>query len=673
MNLSLFQKIITNSLKYFFYFLLLFFLNRLFFLLVYGKNILLNEPIYDILLAFFVGVRFDISAICYAFLPLALGWLVSLFIPERNSIKFQNIYSNISKFYLLFVSFVFVSLFITDFFFYQFFQSHINILFFGIFKDDTQAVLQSVWTDYPILKIILMYIVSFFIFIFIHKKSCDLPILKKKYALLLLTIFPLFIIGMRGSIGVFTLRREHTNVCVNEFINSLCYNPIYALKFAHSELKDNHINPDIQNELKNNGFKDIHQVYSQYQGQNSSYFDANGYATTPNNEFLAQNPPNVVFVLMESMSNHYFELHSEKLNLLGDLKALLPELYYFKNGLSSFDGTIYSLENLLVNTPKGIISQSPYFDTSFSSSVANPFKAQGYQTAFITGAHTSWRNIDNFIKNQNFDIIEGNSHIQKKYPKAETFAWGTHDQHLFEYITEFLKTPSKKPKFIFSLTVSNHTPYEIPTHYTPYPISLEEIKDQLRVDEKTALDNFYSHQYAASQLAKFINNIKNSPLGENTIIIATGDHNIRQIFEYNSEKFFLKNSVPILFYIPEKYKPQFFNPNIMVSHKDIFPTIFNLSLSNQKYIYSGDDMFKNTTKHRFAVYGYSTIADSIGLVTTENTPLYYTWKDKEKRTLETNNIASPHAQTLLNKLKSFSTLQTITIYQDIEHYKKFKK
>ena len=81
-------------------------------------------------------------------------------------------------------------------------------------------------------------------------------------------------------------------------------------------------------------------------------FDKNLYSTTAHNEFLEKNPPNIVFILMESMSNHYFELHSKELNLLGDLNEILPELYYFKNGLSSFNGTIYSLENLLVNTPK---------------------------------------------------------------------------------------------------------------------------------------------------------------------------------------------------------------------------------------------------------------------------------------------------------------------------------
>src|SRR5690606_39180836 len=137
----------------------------------------------------------------------------------------------------------------------------------------------------------------------------------------------------------------------------------------------------------------------------------NFYTQTEYSDYLEQNPPNVVFVLMASMSNHYFELHSQELNLLGDMEAELPNLYYFKKGLSSFNGTIQSLENLFVNTPTTIISQSPYFDTPFSSSVARPFKNKGYETYFLTGSSISWRNIDNFIANQGYDHIEGGAYI----------------------------------------------------------------------------------------------------------------------------------------------------------------------------------------------------------------------------------------------------------------------
>jgi len=81
------------------------------------------------------------------------------------------------------------------------------------------------------------------------------------------------------------------------------------------------------------GFSSFEQVKEVYRKNIIDDFDKNLYSTTAHNEFLEKNPPNIVFILMESMSNHYFELHSKELNLLGDLNEILPELYYFKNGL----------------------------------------------------------------------------------------------------------------------------------------------------------------------------------------------------------------------------------------------------------------------------------------------------------------------------------------------------
>lgn len=673
MNIALFEKTVLNGLKYFGYFFLLFLVNRFLFLGVYANWTELRGFGAEIFQAFVVGARFDVSVICYAFLPIALFWLISLFVPKNKAAGFSGFYNAFSLVYLSIALLVYVSLLITDFFYFQFFQSHINILFFGIFNDDTQAVLHSVWKDYPIFKILLVYLTAFVGFWFVQRnvrstnRHIEATTKSKVFGLVLLLVFPLFFIGMRGSLGVFTLRREHTNVSSNVFANSLCYNAIYALKFANSELKANRIDPDIDATLRKAGLTSVAEAQELYRKEVVNGFDSEFYSTTNSNDFLAQNPPNVVFVLMESMSNHYFELNSETFNVLGDLKEELPYLYYFKNGLSSFNGTIFSLENLLVNTPKNIISQSSYFDTPFSSSVARPFKEQGYHTYFLTGASVSWRNVDNFIAHQGFDFIEGKSHIENKYPDAELFAWGAHDGYLFDYIEDKLKEPTKQAKFIFSLTISNHTPYEIPKNYTPYPISMDAtMKKEIRVDEKMAYDNFYAHQYAASQLAKLIHNIRNSELGENTIIVATGDHNIRQVFEYSDETGFLKRSVPVLMYIPEKYKPAYFDPELFVSHKDIFPTLFNLSLSNQRYVYSGDDMFKKSSKYRFALNNYDFIADSLGAISIDNDKAYYyTWMDGSKKKLKNADVNSEHAQFMIQKMKRFEALQTVHIYQDI--------
>lgn len=679
MNLNLFRKTVWNGLRYFLFFVLLFALSRLVFLLSYGSSDVFENETGKIVEAFVVGGRFDVSAICYGFLPLVLFWLTSLFIPKKNELGFSRWYATFARYYLLFVAVVFLTLISIDYFFYQFFQSHINLLFFGIFNDDTQAVLTSVWADYPLFSIALVYavvVIAWLLWSKYVKRSVIKPAQSraKVYGLMSLMIFPLFFIGMRGSVGVFTLRREHTNISKNEFVNSLCYNALYSLKFANSERKENAINPDIERELEANGFASVEEVQRSYQEESErKLFDANLFTRTKHKEFLVQNPPNVVFLQMESMSNHYFELNNETLNLLGDLSKELPNLYYFKNSLSAYNGTIQTLEDFILGTPKTIISQSVYFDTPFTSSIALPFKHSGYETYFLTGASISWRNIDNMIKKQQFDVIQGKNFIQEKFPEAEEFAWGVHDGYLFDYIRETLKE-SKTPKFIFGLTISNHTPFEVPSYYQKQPIKMsEEMKKKIRVDEETAYANFYSHQYAASELARFIKEIRNSPLGENTIIVASGDHNIRQVFEYTPEEGFLKRSVPILMYIPEKYKPAFFDATVLASHKDIFPTIFNLALSDAPYFYTGDDLFDPTVTHRFAVNDYNFIADEKGAVAIENNqPYYYTWVGEGKRKLQVGDHTASHALYLQHRMQAYTVMKTVEIYKSINQHQQKK-
>lgn len=683
MNLRLFTQSLFFFLKSFLFFFFLFFLSRAVFLFNYGNSTILSSKKLGLLNAFLAGGRFDISAICYGFLPLVLGLLVSLFIPQRKDEKFKKIFSSIAKYYLAIVLIVFLTLIIIDYFFYQFFQSRINLLFFGIFNDDTSAVLASVWTDYPLVKIALIYILAvvgwmFWSRIISNSLVTSMQRWSKVFSLVALFVFPLFFVAMRGSVGTFTLRREHTNISKNEFVNLLCYNAVYSLKFANSELNDNQIVPDIDKELADGGFTSIDEVQEKYKSYTNTSFDKGLTSITPKNDFLANNPPNVVFLQMESMSNHYFDLSTKEFDLLGELADELPNLYYFKNSLSAYNGTIQSLENFLIGTPKTIISQSVYFDTPFSSSIALPFKENGYSTYFLTGASISWRNIDNMIKHQAFDFIEGKNYIQEKIPNAEEFAWGIHDGFLFDYIKATLGE-NKQPKFIFGLTISNHTPFEVPKSFKSRPIKMPDLlKKQIRVSEDIAYDNFYSHQYAASELGRFIKEIKNSPLGENTIIVASGDHNIRQVFEYEPGEGFLKRSVPILMYIPEKYKPAFFDDEVIASHKDIFPTIFNLALSNTAYTYTGDNLFEEIP-YRFAINDYNFIADNKGVITIENDkPYYYTWKNSdglngkrsENRLLETSNSTNPHASFLLEVMNSYTTMKTVKVYQEILNSKK---
>ncbi len=635
---SVFFKLVRKIFFVYLTILSMFMIFRLLLLFLYGDFSELKESKIEILKAFYVGAKFDTSVATYGILPIFVYALFfSIFYFKKNQKAFQ-FFLKISKWYFIIISMLFLVISIIDYFFYGYFQTHISPLIYGLKNDKTNAILISMWTDYPVIKIVLTLLLAFYIFKLIYTKifsklTHKLISFKKFNPIVVVLILGTYFLGMRGSIGMFPLRLDHTSISTNTFVNELVLNGPFALKLANglkSETSLIHI--DSAKTLKNYNFKSKHEALNLYLNKNISRTTTLSKAlttVTKKNKFLEENPPNVVFVLMESLSKHYLDLHSENFNILGELNNELPFCYTFKNFLSAKNLTVETLESILLGTPKAPISQSQYYNYHFKSSVANPFKNAGYETTYLTGGQLGWRNTGRLIENQNFDKIQGFSFLEKKFKNPEHFTWGVHDEYLYKHIFDVL-TKTNMPQFIFTLTVSNHTPYSLPKHFVKPNLKIpSKLKTRLISKENIALKNFISFYYSANEFGKFVNKIRNSPLGDNTIIVATGDHNERGMFSYKTDELFLKRSVPLIMYIPKKYQPSFVNLKRFASHKDIFPTVFNLALSKKDYIKTGNDLFSEKETDFFAINDYITASDKNGVVILENNkkPLFYKWKD----------------------------------------------
>ncbi|HDP74589.1 MAG TPA: hypothetical protein ENN49_01715 [Bacteroidales bacterium] len=108
---------------------------------------------------------------------------------------------------------------------------------------------------------------------------------------------------------------------------------------------------------------------------------------------------------------------------------------------------------------------------------------------------------------------------------------------------------------VFGSTISHPTPYDIPASYKGYPVSIPEwARKRMKFSDEFVLNRLRAYQYAKNSLGELIKQIISSPLGKNTIIVATGDHNIRQKFEYPQADLFMQYSVTLLIYIPPKYR-----------------------------------------------------------------------------------------------------------------------
>jgi len=417
---------------------------------------------------------------------------------------------------------------------------------------------------------------------------------------------------MRGSIGIFPLQVDNATVGDNPFINSLSLNGQFTFKNAIKERATENKITTPSALLKKKKYNSIEQVIADFYGINKKSINKGYkdyiYQKTKQDTFLENNPPNVVFLMMESFGYYYLKFHDkEQLNLLGALEENINEDLFFTNFVSSTRGTIYSLENILINNPQPIISNSSARFSSYKSSIAYPFQQKGYETIFVTGGEIGWRNLFEWIPNQYFDKAYGSHTIKRNNKNAKTNTWGVYDEYLYDDIYKQLAT-GDKPKMIWALTTSNHTPYELPEDYKSLPINISDsLYSEFIADKETAKRNLTAYQYSNNKIGELINKIKNSPLGENTIIALTGDHNSYALFPYRSnaieEKY--RYTVPFYLYIPDKYKNSINYKefqNRAGSHKDIFPTLINLALSDQEYCNLGNNLL-STEKPDSLFYG----------------------------------------------------------------------
>ena len=662
-NITCFYSLLILLAKLFLVVLLTFFIHRLIFLLVYIGIANLRDDILLIAKAFLVGIRFDSVVALYGLLLPFVMALISIFVMPQDLSQCNRMKRWIHYYgIVMFILFNLIS--VVDFYFYKFFQFHINVLFFGIVYDDTKAVLKSVWTDYPVVKILLFlgFVVAIYWIILkklIQKNYNFSVIFNWKHGIAIIGTIVLYAIGLRGSLGTFPLETEDSVICDNSLINTLTLNGVFALKTAISEKAKQNIDTDVQKRLIKNGFKDARDPIGYYLGRTvveNDHLEDLLISKTQEDSFLISHPPNVIFIQMESFGSFYLDLHTATLNVLGSLESCLGDCIMYRNFLSGTSGTIGSLEGLLVGCPMNPLSQSTYMNCPLNSSVAMPFKDAGYFTNFITSSELGWRNLDKFVKYQHFDAVEGAEKLLEVVEHSSRCEWGVFDEYLFERAFQILKSPGEKAKFIYAMTTTNHTPFELPDHYKPFPVSIpQNIVNSLRTSQDIAVKNFTNFQYANDCLGKFIDRVKNSELGDNTIIAASGDHNTLQLFNFSDRQTLQKFAVPFILYIPKKYMRQsLVDTSRWGSHKDVFPTLFHLALSNAPYINTGVNLLDTLSSDNFGIINYNVAMDKTGCVNYQSNPLYYKWSGEGSKQLSpTSTTGSPELLSLYKRARSY--------------------
>lgn len=600
----------------------------------------LNVPLIEVLQAFWLGMRFDAKLMAILLGPWLLIATALLAFPRPVIAAWRRGWLPWAILVMLLVNL----LALINHFFFNFYQGPINSLIFGLFEDDTRAVLATVWNDYPLVPLVVVLVAMTSVQMTLMRLGHRQPRRAMSHAAstALTVVALLALIGLgRGSFGTFPLREMHMSVSSNAFVNDLVPSGPQALYLALKERQVSIISDDPDEGLEHYGYAsalDAAHAIGWDDITSDAELASRMTQIVPANPAAGQHPPHVVFSLMESWGRHPMDFDDPQRNdLLGRLRPWLEEKAdYFPHALSAENGTHPSLEGILLDTPISPLTQSRYGYRTYSTSVALPYKQAGYHTVFLTSGPAQWRNLEDALKRQGFDEVLGESAIRERFPQATGGTWGLDDEWMFRYASQLLKEADAQGEKVMltMLSITNHPPYHIPDSYQPGPLDVSLLGDELAVSPDMGTSILQTYQYANDAMGGFLDQLEQDGLLDHTLFAATGDHNSRSIIQYpDTHNLFDQFGVPILMWIPEPYRnggqPQL---EQWTSHRDIFPTLWAHSLSQAQVPWGGRDLYQPSPLPMALSFnkedgGIGMLVSTDGAVTNLADPTYYNWTD----------------------------------------------
>jgi phosphoglycerol transferase MdoB-like AlkP superfamily enzyme len=373
--------------------------------------------------------------------------------------------------------------------------------------------------------------------------------------------------------------------------------------------------------------------------------------------------PDVVFSLMESFGARLLNYHRADNNMFGALEPHAREDYFFTRFTSASTNTARSLEKILMGHAfKSSVSSSPYRNVDFLASAARLFSEKGYRTIFITDGRKTWANIDAFMKHQGFQDVFDEYTILNEVPGAKGGrTWGVYDHFGYAFIEQLLQQEHEQPLFIVLLTITNHSPFEPPPEYQGYPVDIDTVIPYTALTDRDKVGSIIkTYQYANDSLGNFISHIKDDPaLASSTIIAASGDHELRYIFNTRDSEMSWKYRVPFYLYLPEAYQEGTTRDlNRVGSHRDIFPTIYNRIFVDTEYYNLGTDLLASDFDYdrAFGMNDRFVMDDSGAIYEEDNSKIMFHWKDDDYMELETTEQPSAALQRLDQLGNAYETL-----------------
>lgn len=428
----------------------------------------------------------------------------------------------------------------------------------------------------------------------ISKTEPDSMTLKPIIGRLCLTLFlgGLCIFGIRGRVGYNPIKISEAYYCNNPFLNQLGISPAFNLLTS--------IMDDLRPENKELHLMPYSEAISEARQSLgiSNQIDSSCVLRrhiVPDS--ICQDKPNVVLILIESMSAAFLHSMGQKEQITPVLDSLYKTSWAFTNCYSAgihtnhgITASLYSFPALMKrNLMKGTV-------TPHREGLPTILKQQGYHNMFFMTHEAQYDNMNAFLRTNGYDDV----FAQEDYPISERAnAFGVSDHFLFEYGLERISEAHQNntPWMATLLTISNHPPYVIPDWFKPC----------------SKVDEYQIVEYADWCIGDFLRKAKKQPWYDNTLFIIMADHG-KIVGEVETELPESYNHIPLIIFGPNINPRQ---DSQLAMQVDLMPTIlglmgieydfdgFGIDLSRQHrdmVFYTADDQIVGRNKDARLIY-----------------------------------------------------------------------
>ncbi|MEX2602765.1 MAG: sulfatase-like hydrolase/transferase [Gracilimonas sp.] len=300
----------------------------------------------------------------------------------------------------------------------------------------------------------------------------------------------------------------------------------------------------------------------------------------------SENPPNFVFVIVESLGGTLMPPHASYGGFTPFMDSLAKKGLYWTHFLATSGRSFNAQPVMFGSLPYG---RSGFMDLGAQMpehhSLISILNNNGYQTNYFGGYNTNFDNLNQFLDRQRIDLVVNESRFPDSYEKMDmiegNFTWGYADHDLYDFAFTFLDDFSNtKPRLDIFFTLNFHEPFIIP-NAEAYNQKFNQILNTLELPQ-TKKDEYQNYKdlfsallYTDDSIRGLINRYKNRADFERTIFIITGDHRMVPIPHRDR---IARYYVPFMIYSPMLRESREIKG--VSSHLDVTPSLLGYLAAN---------------------------------------------------------------------------------------------